>query len=239
MLKHKLEETRDILLSVKNKETMRKPIILFSGGKDSIITAHVTGRYLGIRQGFSENSVLPSQTNLEIRRIAKNMGLNIVWNNGFSTQAFQDDWYNQIPPKHWVANMTDKQRHWKSMPRFAKKHNISMMIFGRRLEENRIKASSYYTTTYKKALQVHPIMNWTLDNLLEYKALHNLEFPSCYDDGSKHLLCITSIGQNIWKETGDIDKVFDYYMIDFPELVKAGANVDDRAKQYLIKNNIT
>jgi|TARA_R110000744_G_scaffold214666_3_gene333448 3'-phosphoadenosine 5'-phosphosulfate sulfotransferase (PAPS reductase)/FAD synthetase len=236
MLQDKIDEATSILLKVATPRTMENPMVLFSGGKDSIVTAHLLKKVLGITRGFSESSLIPNELDLEIRDIAKSMGLNIVYKNNISETKFAKNWFNQVPPKKWKASDCDKIRHWDSIPKFAKKNNITMMVFGRRLEENTIPKPFYYTKKYGKALQVHPIYNWTRAEVFEYKVKEGLAFPKCYEEGQKHLFNIVSMMQFEFKASGDINKCFDILAKDHLSYLIEGAKVDERAAKYLLEN---
>tara|TARA_R110000744_G_scaffold211127_1_gene330258 strand:+ start:7499 stop:8215 length:717 start_codon:yes stop_codon:yes gene_type:complete len=236
MLKDKIDEATNILLKVAHRDTMRNPMLLWSGGKDSIVTAHLVQKVLGITKGFCESSLITTALDEEVRGISKAMGLNIVYENNISKEKFARNWFNQVPPKKWKPSDCDKIRHWDSIPKFAKKNNISMMLFGRRLEENTIPKPYYFTKKYGKALQVHPIYNWTRAEVFEYKAQEGLTFPKCYSDGSKHLFNIVSMMQFEYKASNDINKCFDILAKDHFEYLVEGAKVDERAAKYLEQN---
>ncbi len=138
MLKDKIDEATSILETVATTNSMANPMLLFSGGKDSIVTAHLVKKVLGITRGFCETSLITKDLDLEVRAIADAMGLHITYENNISKEKFARNWFNQVPPKKWKPSDCDKIRHWQSIPKFAKKNNISMMLFGRRLEENTI-----------------------------------------------------------------------------------------------------
>ena len=233
-LQDKIAEAQSILIKAK-ASTEGKALILFSGGKDSIVAAHLAKKTLGVTDAFSEVSLLAPQIKKEIQVIGSKMGLNVERHNQLPVDEFMTHWFNHIPPKKWKPSDLDSVRHWKSIPKHAKNNGYRLMIFGRRLEENTIPKPFYY----KKSLgihQVHPIYNWKRDEVFEYLHAENLEYPSCYRDGSKHLFSIVSMGQIAYKETNSLDAVFDVWRKYGIEYLNAAAMVDKRVRNYMDKN---
>lgn len=230
-LSHKIQEATEILIKAK-EAAPNKALILFSGGKDSIVAADLAKKTLGISNAFSEVSLLPQSISTEISKIGAMMGLIVHQNNELPYYEFDKHWLNQVPPTKWKPSDLDKVRHWKSIPRYAKANNYDLMIFGRRLEENTI-PSPFYLKKSLNIHQVHPIYNWTRDEVFQYLHQKGLDYPSCYKDGSKHLYSIVSLGQQAYKQSGDINDVFDIWYRLGRNYLRRAASLDDRVRIYM------
>jgi len=230
-LSDKIQEATYILKDARSKVD-GNGLILFSGGKDSIVAADLAKKVLGIRNAFSEVSLLPLDIANEIKHIGSNMELNVRFNNQLPPKEFVSHWFNQLPPKKWKPSDLDKIRHWKSMPKYAKENNIKLMVYGRRLEENTIPKPFYFKKT-TGIHQVHPIYNWTREEVFEYLHTHNLEYPSCYKTGAKHLFTIVSLAQNKYKETRNMNDVFDIWTKYGMSYMKEAVDIDNRVSVYM------
>lgn len=246
MLDYKIQEARYLLIRAKKlaqvlpdeeiKNSDFRGLIMFSGGKDSIVASHLAINTISCSDSFSETSLNQESLTEEIQRAGNSLGLNVNTNNELPPKKFVKYWINHIPPVKWKPSDLDKVRHWKSIPRFAKQYKPDLMIFGRRLEENTIPQPVYV----KKSLgivQVHPIYNWSRAEVFEYLHKYDLMYPDCYKQGAKHLYTIVSLGQQAYKKTGRVDSVFDvWYKYGKEYLIEAQA-VDERVVEYLKNKN--
>ena len=232
MLKDKIESACSILSDADKISKQGFKFILFSGGKDSIVVSHLARKMLGIQNAFNEDSCVPPYLKDEVKGIGDSLGLNVYYNTRLNPKNFVQHWKNQIPPKKWKPSDLDCIRHWLSIPEYAKRTSATMMIFGRRKQENTIPKPIYYKKNFKP-LQVHPIWNWTWEDVWEYIELNNLQTPSCYRDGSKHLLTWVSLAQKCFKETNSMKKTYDVIYKHAPEYVKEMAKHDEMVNEYV------
>tara|TARA_R110000803_G_scaffold149081_5_gene214517 strand:- start:331 stop:1074 length:744 start_codon:yes stop_codon:yes gene_type:complete len=243
MLDYKIQEARYILLRAKKlaeldleeKNINRsefKGLIMFSGGKDSIVASHLAINAIGVTDAFSETSLLQESLKEEIVKTGNSLGLKVSSNDQLPPKVFVKYWLRNLPPVKWKPSTLDASRHWKSIPNFAKKYKPNLMIFGRRLEENTIPEPIYK----KKSLniyQVHPIYNWTRSEVFDYMHKYDLFYPTCYKNGAKHLFTIVSLGQQAYKQTGRMDDVFDVWYKYGREYLMEAKAVDSRIEVYL------
>lgn len=231
-LERKIESAKEILLQANNIAENGFKFLLFSGGKDSIVVSHLAKKTIGLLNAFSEDSILTDQTRKEIFDVGVSLGLNVHYNTRLTPKVFAKHMKNNLPPVKWKPSDLDSIRHWKSIPKYAKETNATMMVFGRRKEENTIPKPIYYKSNFKP-LQVHPIWDWTFNDVWEYISTNNLKTPTCYKDGSKHLLTWISIAQNIYKDTGNLKLAYDSVYKHAPEYMIEARNINKVVDDYL------
>lgn len=235
-LEDRIKSATEILQKADSIALSGFKFLLFSGGKDSIVAAHLAKNVLGINQAFCEESLLPKYLSKEVHDIGAEMGLNVKYSCRLTPKLFSRYWYNQIPPKEWKPHVLDRVRHWKSIPRFAKQTNATMMVFGRRTQENIVRKPIYYKQELKTTLQVHPLWDWKHEDVWEYIERHKLPYPSCYKDGSKHLLTWVSLAQIEYRKTQDMSKVYSVIDKHSDGYLEEMRNKDIDVLKYLSQN---
>ena len=232
MIEDKIESAHKILMEADSIAQDGFKFVLFSGGKDSIVVSHMASNLLGIKNGFNEESLVPPYLKKEIYSIENILGLDVNYSCLLTPEKFVKHWKNQIPPKKWKPSNLDSVRHWKSIPAYAKKTDSTMMIFGRRQQENNVPKPIYYKKNFKP-LQVHPIWNWTLSDVWSYIKKYDLPYPSCYDDGYNHLLTWVSLAQKKWNNTNNMIEVYEVINKHAPEYMEAMKEYNPYVKKYL------
>lgn len=175
---------RDILeLTSIAKDLLRKvagsrPLLAFSGGKDSIVTCHIAAQ-IGIRVAVCEESFCYPQQMVSNRLYANKLGLYVSHENSLDL-----DWLRRH--REIIFTSDTKVRAWSfharqqtTVRRHAKLMRATCTIFGRRTEENSVKAGTY--TTSDGALQCHPLRDWTTEEVWEYMSYFKLGKPWFYN----------------------------------------------------------
>lgn len=233
MLSEKIQSADDILTEAFYMAG-QKPLLCFSGGKDSIVMCHLFTTRFGRTKAFSEMCLVPDYVVKEVDAIGEQLNLDrIVSNILDDVEHFaKNHWLKQTPPTKWKASNLDVIRHWKSYKQVKKLYRPTMMVYGRRLEENQVPEPFYFRKN-DSSLQVHPIYNWTQAEVWEYINLHDLKFPSSYKDGHKHLLTYVSLGFLAYKKNNNINDTFDVWFEYGREYLMAAAKYDNRVVEYL------
>jgi 3'-phosphoadenosine 5'-phosphosulfate sulfotransferase (PAPS reductase)/FAD synthetase len=232
MDRSKIYSARKIIETAAAQAPAGHKFFLFSGGKDSLIACHLAKQTIGLVDGFCELSLLPKKTEDEVKFLAEHYGYNIQFSNKLNPVAFSEIWDSQICNPRWRPSTLDKERHWKAIPEFAKKTNAGLMLFGRRKQENTIPSPIYFKKSLK-AIQVHPILDWTLQDVWDYINENKLPFPSCYTDGSKHLFTWVSLAHEVFKRTGSRKETYDLIWKYAPEYLIIRAKQEEFANSYI------
>lgn len=240
VLENKIESAKRILLEASDIDKVNNNrCILYSGGKDSIVVSHLTRETLGINKAFCEYSLMSPIDVADIKRIGESLKLNVSYNCQIKPKDMVPLWneYGAVPRERMPSHRFDALRHWVSIPNYMKSIGSSMMIFGRRNQENKIPKPIYYKKG-TPALQVMPIWDWTTEEIWKYLKMNNLEYPSCYngvehDPKKARMYIVLMKAQLIYIDTNDITKAYDYWNLHLPEYLEEVRKVDLSVDKYL------
>lgn len=165
------------LVSLKSAlKKSQRPLVAFSGGKDSLVVAHMAKK-LGVKDYVCETSFY-FQTQLDsIKVVASEMKLQVAYKNSLSL-----DWLKKH--KQVIFSTDSKIRGWSfavrqqaTVKKHARKINADCCIFGRRTEENCVRKVCYTT---KSGLQCHPLKDWKTADVWQYLAKYKISTPWIY-----------------------------------------------------------
>ncbi len=211
----------------------KKVAYAWSGGKDSLVLESLCNR-AGIKNcvlGIC-NLEYPAFFNWIINNKPKNLE---VINTG------QDlDWLSKHPnmlfPKGNFASQWFSIVQHKAQREYYKKHNLDMLILGRRKADGNYVGKNGIYTDSKNITRYSPLADWSHEMILAYIHYNNIEMPLIYswENGYKcgtHPWPARQYTKNImqgWKEIYEIDK----------SIVEEAAKKIESAKIYLegIKN---
>lgn len=171
----KLEESRRVLSSFIADHP--RALIAFSGGKDSIVAAHIAVQ-LGVRDAICETSFCFARQVQDFRASADQMGLNAVFKDSLSYE-----WLAKHP--RWVMTPLKQQptfyglRQHRTIKTHARANGYTGIIYGRRIEENTVPAPIYQTVDGLS--HCHPLRRWTTSEVWSYIHAHGLLFPDLYN----------------------------------------------------------
>jgi len=186
-------------------------IIAWSGGKDSIVVAHLM-REFGIRKAVCEVSFCFPGDVVEYRKISNFLGLETTF-----TEGLNDDWLKRNPkfifPKMKYGQQFYAARQQATVKRAAQGH--TGYITGRRTQENMVPSMCY--TNKNGTVTVHPLRTWTSIEVWQYIKHFELPYPSIYlsplgrAEGATPWCNINTSKYNratCWKMVYDHDPVF-------------------------------
>jgi len=173
-MRHKVESALALLQQA--KEQSERQLLAFSGGKDSIVVAHLAAK-LGIRDAVCETSFYFAKQTQNIREIASHLGINVAWSCRLSLDWLRKNrriiFCDDSVLRAWSFGV----RQQATVRMYAKKHGYDCQIFGRRTEENSVPAHLY---PMKAGLQCHPIRDWSTADVWEYIRENRIPVPWIY-----------------------------------------------------------
>lgn len=154
-----------------------KVVVAFSGGKDSIVAAHMAAQ-LGARAGVCETSFCFPQQIRDYKVSEAQLGLRVAYKESLSWE-----WLAKNP--RWVMTPLAEQgqfyaiRQQRTVKTYARDHGFDGVIYGRRTEENTVKATTYQTAN--GLWHCHPLRDWKTGEIWSYIRAHELHYPDIYN----------------------------------------------------------
>lgn len=173
--RQKLESSKRIL----SEFLMDYPnvVIAFSGGKDSIVAAHLAAQ-LGVRDAVCETSFCFPQQVADFKISAEQLGIHVAYRESLTWE-----WLAKNP--RWVMTPLAEQgqfyalRQQRTVKTYARDRQYQGVIYGRRTEENTVKSPLY--STADGLWHCHPLRDWKTAEVWAYIREHELHYPSIYE----------------------------------------------------------
>lgn len=173
--------------------------IAFSGGKDSIVVAHIAAQ-MGIRKAIVDRTFYFTKQHNDITRYAEELGLECVFPETITWKHLLANEEMYFPQRADKKYLSVSMRQWKSIPKGAKELGSKTLLYGRRLGENN--ASSDFMVGRNGYGIALPIRTWTTLEVWEYMRDNNLRIPWVYRTKFAEYLnnapWITLIGSKQW-----------------------------------------
>lgn len=159
-------------------EVSPRNLLAFSGGKDSIVMAHIAARVLGTGDAVCEVSFAFTQDVTDYCTIAKALGLRCRFAHRLSMDWLRRHQHLMFADLKAQGELYAK-RQQATVRGHASKHGYTGVVFGRRREENTVPRWLYQTSD--KRWQCHPIYDWSTANVWQYIEQQGLPYPRIYD----------------------------------------------------------
>ncbi len=200
----------------------------WSGGKDSIVLAHLCGR-VGIRQSMISISDLEYPAFVAWINEHHPDGCTFM-NTGLDLEWLRDNPEALFPPMNYYRSQNALLRQ---QDRYYHGQRLDMMVFGRRVADGNFvgKQTNLYTDA-KGRTKYNPIAYWSHEHILAYIHYYALPLPPIYRwaDGYR-------IGTHPWFDRPYIDRDYpkgwaQIYAID-PSIVHGAAAYIESARRFL------
>lgn len=175
--KEKLAKSKRVLCEFASSFPKEKLLVAYSGGKDSIVVAHLAAQ-LGITDAVCEISYCSPLQVADFKKTAAQLNLNVTYKDSLSWE-----WLANHPK--WIHGPLSEAggfyslRQQRTIKRHAAQEKYQGIIYGRRTEENTVKAEIYQTKDGKN--HCHPIRSWTTAEVWAYIHAHQIHYPGIYD----------------------------------------------------------
>jgi 3'-phosphoadenosine 5'-phosphosulfate sulfotransferase (PAPS reductase)/FAD synthetase len=164
-----------------------RPLIPFSGGKDSLTVLHMITRQIGLPLPvFSVVCVLFPEEERDVYEAAQRLEVSPTFHYELTPQRLAAVHHEFFPPATGGNSQLYQRRHIPAIDRTIRKNGHDLAIFGRRREENSI-PSKYYQRKNFPAHSLHPLIDWPVAEVWRYLDHHQVWRPRCYAGGAKQL----------------------------------------------------
>lgn len=154
----------------------KKPLIAFSGGKDSIAVALLC-RALGVRDAVADVSFYFKSQKADIDRLGRELDLNMVVKEPY-TNAFFREHPEMMFPDAKNANLCFEMTHRSTIREHTIAGGFDLVFFGRRTEENYV--GDMVIRLKSGAWQCYPIKWWSTVDTMNFARWQGITLPSCY-----------------------------------------------------------
>ncbi len=155
---------------------IKKPLIAFSGGKDSLALAHIASRYFDIKDAVMETSFAFPLHLFESRANAEQYGISLI-----ERESFDRAWL-RLHPEYFLPYQKGRQKYWaishqKAIQSVALEMGFDGALMGRRTQTNTVPAALYL----KRGIWPNPpLKHWKSNDVFKYLAKEEIVLPSIY-----------------------------------------------------------
>lgn len=153
-------------------------LLAFSGGKDSIVMAHIARQYMGLSEAVCEVSFAFRRDVDDYIAIGKALGLVCTYTERLDMAWLRQNQHLMFADLKQQGELYAK-RQQATVRQHAAKHGFTGVVFGRRREENTVPKPLYQTKDGR--WQCHPIYDWSTANVWQYIEQNGLPYPGIYD----------------------------------------------------------
>ncbi len=179
-LKEKVAEARKIIDGW--LPTVKSPLIAFSGGKDSIVLAHLLSQHYGVTDAICANSYWFHRTDADVRTsVVPALGITVTyWDRLGAQWIFQRDNRKYLwPTDSRVFGQFYSLCQQSTVKRHALGNGNDAVLYGRRKQENVVVASTYRTADGLE--NCFPLFSWRHEHVWTYIRRYELPTPSIYE----------------------------------------------------------
>jgi 3'-phosphoadenosine 5'-phosphosulfate sulfotransferase (PAPS reductase)/FAD synthetase len=165
----------------------QRPLICYSGGKDSLVVSHMVRCQLGVTADvFSEVSVLFPEDEADVHEAARRLTMAPVFHKELVPERLAKVAHEFLPPAKGANTKLYFRRHLPAIDRHLRAGHYDLALFGRRRQENTV-PSGYYRRTNWPTWSAHPLIDWDVSDVWAYLDRHHVWRPRCYSQGAKQL----------------------------------------------------
>lgn len=186
-LQKKIKKATMIIKKMAKKMKKEKIVIAWTGGKDSTVLLHLIRTHFN---GIVPFKVMFNDSTMEFQEIYDFIKkIKKLWKLDLLVEKHSK---RDLKTFYEEKNMGKKKELSRIMKinainSFLKKHIIEAFIVGIRRDEHAARAKETYVSQREHHLRIHPILDFTEQDIWDYINLYNVPYVSLYKEGYRSL----------------------------------------------------
>lgn len=189
-LNKKIKKAKDVIIEASKKFKTKEIAVAWTGGKDSTVILHLIRE---IYKGKIPFKIMFNDSTLEfpevyefVKKLHKDWKLDLIW---------QKHLPEDLSAYHKAMDENNREMAMEVM-RIAKinainyaisQYKLEAFISGIRWDEHEARSNEKFFSQRSTHLRVHPILQFTIDDIWEYIKKFNVPYVNLYDKGYKSL----------------------------------------------------
>ncbi len=186
-LQKKIKKAQEVIKKASQKYKPKQLAVAWTGGKDSTVILHLVktafDNKVPFRVFFNDSTIEFPEVYDFVKKLKKDWHLDLLW-------------VKHLPEDLQAYHKSKKKEEGMEIMRIAKinainstieKYKIKAFISGIRHDEHQARSKETYFSKRSTHNRVHPILDFTLDDIWKYIKTFNVPYVSLYDQGYKSL----------------------------------------------------
>lgn len=186
-LTKKIKTANKVIFDASKRWGSKEIAIAWTGGKDSTVLLHLVREFFNgkvpYRIFFNDSTLEFKEIYDFVKKIKKEWKLDLLW-------------IKHMPDDLIAYKKTKNKEEKMEIMRIAKinainyalaKFNIKAFMSGIRLDEHEARSKETYFSKRSTHDRIHPILDFTIDDIWEYTKSYNVPYVNLYDKGYKSL----------------------------------------------------
>lgn len=186
-LKEKIKKAKGVIKQASKRWKSKEIAIAWTGGKDSTTVLHLVKETFNgqvpFKVFFNDSTKEFQEVYDFVKKLKKEWRLDLIWQ-----KHLLEDFEAYQKSKNKEEKMEIMRIAKINAINYAiEKYQIKAFVSGIRRDEHQARRKETYFSQRSTHIRVHPILDFTLDDIWQYIKIFNVPYVSLYDKGYKSL----------------------------------------------------
>lgn len=190
LLDKKVKKAKEIILEASKRWEPKKTAVAWTGGKDSTVVLHLVREVFDgkvpFKVMFNDSTVEFDEIYEFIKKYQKDWNLDLLWIKHLPEDL---EAYNQAMKEKNTEEAMEVMRLAKinAINYAIAEYDLEAFLSGIRKDEHESRSKETYFSKRSTHWRVHPILDFTIDDIWDYIHQYNVPYVDLYDKGYKSL----------------------------------------------------